>query len=339
MSRGIALVTGATGFAGSHVVDHLLAAGLSVRVLVRSSSNLRWLEGKSVDRIEADLREPEKLRRAAEGVGAVFHFGGRITARTSREFHEANADGTESLARAFLDAGQADGSGFFLYCSSLSAGGPVPSFDRGPVPHVREDDPPRPVSPYGQSKLDGERRLEILGDRARVVIIRPPAIYGPRDEAILRFLRWIQNGWLLMPPRKGNLFSLIHIRDLARASVEAMLSSCARGIYYLSDGEPHTWQNIGQLAGSILGVRPRCIRLPLVPAYLAALLGEIAARLGGRPPLMSLGKIHEFRQRAWVCLPDKAGAEFGFRPRVTVREGMEETIRWYQSVGWLRAAR
>jgi nucleoside-diphosphate-sugar epimerase len=331
------LVTGATGFVGSHVVDQLLQAGEKVRVLVRATSNLRWLEGKDVVRVTADLRDPEDLRAAVEGTSAVFHFGGLIAAHSVEEFIRANGEGTMALAAAFRRTAPPDGSGLFLYCSSLAAGGPAPPVDRSPFPHVTEDDPPRPVSPYGHSKLLGEQGLAVLEGHARVVVFRPPAIYGPRDESILKFVRWIERGWMPIPPRGNASFSLIHVGDLARASVLALHDDRARGLYYLSDGRAHSWQDIGRMIGRSLGIRVRPIRVPMILAKVAAAIGEAAAHMGGKPPLVSFGKIRELQQKSWVCLPEKANREFGFTPLVAIEEGMEETVQWYRKAGWLRS--
>jgi dihydroflavonol-4-reductase len=329
------LVTGATGFVGSHIVDHLLEAGERVRVLVRSTSNLRWLEGKPLERVQADLRDPGDLRAAVDGARAVFHFGGLIAARSTAEFIEANGEGTTALATAFRRAAPADGSGLFVYCSSLAAGGPAPPIDRSPFRHVTEEDPPRPVSQYGHSKLLGEHGLDVLEGRARVVVLRPPAIYGPRDESILKFVRWIQRGWMPMPPRKTASFSLIHVEDLARAAAAVRNDDRAHGVYYLSDGRPHSWREIGQLIGRGLGIRVREVRIPMILAKLAAAVGEVAAHMGGKPPLVSFGKIRELQQECWVCLSTKATREFGFAPRVGIEQGMEETLSWYRNAGWL----
>lgn len=333
------LVTGATGFVGSHIVDRLLHLGDSVRAVVRRTSDLRWLRGKAVELVEADLRDASSLRRAVTGARAVLHFGGRIRARNRTEYFRENADGTEALAAAFLECAPADGTGVFIYCSSLAAGGPAPVLPRDPFPHVQEDDTPRPVSPYGESKLEGERRLVRLADQARVVILRPPAIYGPRDESILRFFRFVAKGWLPLPGRAGAVFSLIHVHDLVDAAILALNDSRARGVYYTSDGVRHSWHEIGAAAASILGVRARGIPIPIAIAWLAAAAGEAAAHLGGPAPLLGFGKIREMRQPNWVCLPERARRDFGFIPRVEATQGIRDTISWYRSNGWLSAGR
>ncbi|MFB3910264.1 MAG: NAD-dependent epimerase/dehydratase family protein [Candidatus Eisenbacteria bacterium] len=337
------LVTGATGFVGSHVVDRLLASGVAVRAIVRKTSSLRWLAGKPVEMVEADLRDPERLRAAVAGTRAVLHFGGKIAARSAREFFEANADGTEALARAFASAAPADGSGFFLYCSSLAACGPAPRLDRAPFPHVREEDDPRPVSTYGASKLEGERRLGVLEGRARVVVVRPPVVYGPRDRGILQYFQWLQRGWMLLPGGGGMRISVVHVRDLATAVQLSLDQPRARGIYNAGDGRAYSWQDVGRIAARALGVHPRPVRIPWMFTYLGALASEIGVRLphrgSPRDPLVSFDKLREMRQTSWACLPEKATREFGFQPRIDIEAGIEETIRWYQEQGWLRGAR
>jgi nucleoside-diphosphate-sugar epimerase len=121
--------------------------------------------------------------------------------------------------------------------------------------------------------------------------------------------------------------------------VLALRDERAHGVYYLSDGRAHSWQNIGQLIGRALGIRVREIRFPMFLAKLAAAVGEVSAHLGGRPPLISFGKIRELQQRCWVCLPEKATREFGFTPLIGIEEGMEETVRWYRNAGWLQRPR
>lgn len=330
------LITGATGFVGSHVMDRFLAAGMRVRVLVRSTSNPRWLEGKAVSRVVADLRDPASLDAAVAGTTAVLHFGGEIRSRDARGFLLANVEGTRALAAAFSRSLPPGSRGVFVYCSSLAAGGPAPDLTRTPVPFVCEDDPPAPVSDYGWSKLEGERALDVLDEKARIVILRPPAVYGPRDPSILRFFQWIARGVLLMPARGGNHLSLIHVSDLAEAAFLSAQDQRARGAYYVSDGKVHTWEDVGTLAAGLIGVKVRTVRIPMTASWLVAALGELGARLGAGAPLLSFGKVREMRQKSWVCCHERATRDFGFSPRIGLREGLEETIRWYRNSGWLR---
>jgi nucleoside-diphosphate-sugar epimerase len=209
---------------------------------------------------------------------------------------------------------------------------------RTPFPHVCESDPPRPVSAYGESKLAGERSLDILRDRARTVIFRPPAVYGPRDEAILVLMRWAQRGWFPIPARKGATFSMIHVSDLVDATVQALECPQARGVYVVGDGEAHRWEDIGELVGRTLGKRLHMVRVPIAAAWLAAACGECITALGGAAPLVSFGKVREMRESCWVCLSDRAARDFGFRPTVRTVDGMKETIRWYHTQGWLRTS-
>jgi nucleoside-diphosphate-sugar epimerase len=339
VSNGAILVTGATGFVGSHVVDRLLELGETVRVTVRATSNLRWLEGKPVEKAEVDLRTPEGIGAAVAGTRAVLHFAGRISARSKEEFFAANVEATGSLIQAFAAQAPRDGSACFLYCSSLAAGGPAPEIVRPPFPHVREEDAPRPVSDYGASKLAGEQEVTPFQDRVRVVIFRPPAIYGPRDTGIFKVFKYIERGWVPIPRRKGTKFSLIHVEDLAEAAVLALRDARAQGVYYLSDGAAHSWEDVVRHAASVLGVQPRVVRVPLIATAIGGVISELVAHLTGRAPLISRDKIRELRQKYWVCLPAKATRDFGFTPRIEMSKGVEGTLQWYLRQGWLRAAR
>jgi nucleoside-diphosphate-sugar epimerase len=324
----LALVTGATGFAGSHVVDRLLDAGYRVRALVRRTSNLRWVPHGRVETVTADVRDPAALERAVAGAASVFHFGGVTRVARPQDFFRVNTAGTEALARAFLQ--QAPGDGLFLFCSSLAASGPAPAADRP----RREEDPPRPIGPYGESKLAAERWLaEHAAPRVRLVCVRPPTIYGPRDEAVLAFFRWVAHGWLPLPAPRGARVSIVHVEDLARACL-ALAEGGAAGCFHVSDLRTYGWEELGAAAGRALGKRLRDLRIPAWVARLVGALAESAGRVSGGVPVVNRAKVREMLEPYWVCDGSRAQAA-GFAPRYGLEEGFAQTVEWYRAEGWL----
>ena len=322
------LVTGATGFAGSHVMDALLERGYRVRVLIRPTSNLRWIPADRVETVVADVRDEASMGSLVEGVSWVFHFGGITRSRSRQEMFRVNCEGTLDLARAF-EAASPPG-GMFLFCSSLAATGPAEAADRP----RREDDPPRPISAYGESKLAAERLLEQnLGSGVRLVVVRPPAIYGPRDEAIVPFFRWVKWGWIPLPSPRESRVSLIHGRDLAEGCV-ALAEGGAAGTFHLADDSHYRWEEIGRLAGEALGRRTRGFRIPVGVVHLAGVGGDLAARLGGAVPVINRDKVRDIRQPFWITAVTKA-RQSGVRQRIELRQGIRETARWYAEEGWI----
>lgn len=328
MKEGVALVTGATGFAGSHMVDCLLAAGHRVRVLVRPTSDRRWIPAGRVEQVTADVRDPASLVHLTAGVAWVFHFGGVTRARSAREFFRVNTEGTQALAQAFSRNAPSDG--LFLFCSSLAASGPAPAADRP----RRENDPPVPITAYGESKLAAERWLEEhLAPRCRLVCVRPPAVYGPRDEAVLVLFRVARRGWLPLPAPHASRLSLIHGEDLAAACL-TLAAGGAQGVFHVSDGQIYRWEEVGAAAGRALGRRLRAVWLPAWAVRAAGAVAELGGRLTGSLPVVNRDKARDLVQPYWICDPAQVLAA-GFLPRYGLEEGVAQTIRWYQSAGWL----
>ncbi len=321
------LVTGGTGFLGSHLVEALLEEpGTEVFALVRDPSKPRWLEGvEGVRFLAGDLA---KVPRLPEGLTCVYHLAGLTKTLRPSEYYTVNRDGTANLLRAL--EGQA-GRPRFVHLSSLAAVGPS-SPGRG----VREDDPPRPVSPYGQSKLEAE--AEVLGrrDRFSVVLLRASAVYGPRDEDFLEFFRWIKRGLKPVPGRR-KVLSLVFVRDAVRACLLAGDPARPSGeIFNVADGRPCGWEDLGRIAAGLLGKRPIPVRLPIWSAYLASIASEGVGRLlGGGKALFNLSKAKQMKPDGWVADVRKAREELGFETIFTLEQGLGETIAWYLGKGWL----
>jgi dihydroflavonol-4-reductase len=326
--KPLVLVTGATGFAGSHMVDLLLEEGRRVRVLVRRTSDLQYVPRDRVEMVVADVRDPVSLQALVSGVQEIYHFGGLTRARNRAAFFEVNCAGTQRLATAWLKANPA--ARRFIYISSLAASGPAPDAQHP----RREDDPPAPMTAYGESKLASEVWLDThLAPRVQTLSIRPPAVYGPRDDATLTLFRWIRRGLLPLPAPLEGRVSIIMAPELARAAL-LLAEAAAAGVFHVSDGKYYSWLEIGQCLASILGRRPLRVRVPGWCVRAAGEAGELIGWLSGAPPVINRDKASDVRQCFWTCSIEKA-RNHGFEPRVSMEDGMLRTVQWYQTAGWL----
>lgn len=322
-----AFVTGATGFIGSHLVDRLLLNGETeeVRCLVRKKE--RWLSGKPYRRIDGDLFDPGALRRGLEGVDTLFHLAAVVKAPERSIFQRINVEATENLVRLALEAGVRK----LVILSSLAAAGPS-----GGKP-VTEEDPVRPVSMYGESKKEMERNiLAMVPDDISTCILRPPAVYGPREEQIYTWFR-IASRRVAPVVGDGNRprLSLIHVSDLVDALILAAKSQPAGSdTYFVSGPGIVDWNTMVRETSRILGKKivPLYIRPGLVRGIAA--LVESSASLIGFYPVLNREKAGEMILE-WTCDDSKARRELRYSPGVSLQEGLEQTLNWYRKHHWL----
>lgn len=321
MSR--VLLTGGTGFLGSHVAELLVEGGHDVRATVRATSDTRWLDALPVRTLVADLEDPATLGVALEDVEAVVHVGGVTTASDRATYDRVNALGTGSLAAA---AG-AVGVDRFIYVSSLAARGP--------------DGAPGPVSAYGRSKLDGEQRLAELTSAGRgpahVRILRPGGIYGPRDSDLLSLFRMANRGLLVLPAPEGRL-QPVHVTDVARAVVRALDTADGEdpGPLPVVAEEVVTWTEVGEALRAAVDRPLRILRVPPLAFLAAGAAAEIAARLVGGPPVFDRRRARDLTRRSFTSSIEDTRRALGWSPKISLREGMAETVRWYRDQGWLK---
>jgi nucleoside-diphosphate-sugar epimerase len=332
---GLCLVTGASGFVGSHLVERLVDRGYRVRVLLRRSSKLRWVRGLPVELAYGDIRDKASIAGACLGVQNAFHFGALTTATTEGEFFAANEGGTQNLAEALAERGEPGG--FVVHCSSQAAGGPAIATASQREPIKTETDPDLPITPYGRSKLAAEQALTAIAEqtgRFRVVSLRPSAVYGPRDSAILPFFRFVKMGLLILTAPEGARFSMVHVSDLVAAAVRAAESG-AQGHYYVTDGEAHSWEEVGRVSSELMDSTVRAVRVPLSASLALAWIRETIGRISGRAPIVTRWKVREMQQPHWVCSSEKARGDWDFEPQISLEEGLEGTLSWYRENGWL----
>jgi len=324
-----ALVTGGTGFVGSHLVERLLRNGYAVTCLVRDLRHLRWLEGMEVQLTEGDCTRPESLAAAVQGVSLVFHCAGVTKARHTREYYCVNHLGTKNLLEAC--ARYNPGIEKFILVSSQAAAGPSPDgrpVDAGSRAH--------PVSDYGRSKLLAEGEADAYKDRFPVVILRPSCVYGPRDADVYELFRWASRGLTLEMSGGDRYINLCYVEDLAAALLlSAELETESGSVYFVAENRAYSWSEFRALLLSTGGVKARAIKLPYGAAYLIGLAAEIGSLFSNKPALANRQKVREAAQQYWLCDLGKIENDLRFRAEYPLQKGLELTWEWYRKNRWL----
>jgi 2-alkyl-3-oxoalkanoate reductase len=321
------LVTGATGFVGSHVIDAFARTGVPVRALVRRTSATARLRDLGVELVVGSLSDGAVLREAAAGTSAVVHLAALTRARNDGEYHRANVDGTALLAEAA--AGTDAEPRRFVYLSSLAAVGPAR--DGRPV---GPDDTPAPLTAYGRSKLAGERIcLEARG--LDLTILRAPAVYGPRDRDLYRFFRLAARGVLPVPTGPDRPLQLVHVEDLADAVVRATTARNAAGIVHIAEPAAYAWEVVGRHVADAVGRRARVVRVPATLIAAAAACSEFFSLLATDATIFDRDKARELLAPGWLCETDLARERLGFETAIPLPEGLRRTAQWYRNEGWL----
>jgi nucleoside-diphosphate-sugar epimerase len=264
-----------------------------------------------------------------KGVDAIIHSAGLVKARSQAEFDQTNVEGTRNIVLAAK--AHAPKLKKLVFVSSLTAAGPSP--DGVPL----EGDSSGPVTDYGRSKLAAERIVLAAKAELPVVILRPGAIYGPRDQEILAFFKAVNNRVLPQIGAGNSTVSMIFGADCAEACVKAITADVPSGsTYFVSDDEPYTFKTMTEEIETALGKRAFVrFPLPMPVIWLAAVSSELYGKLSNKAVMLNRDKINEIRQPHWVCSSKRTRKELGWEPRVGLKEGTAITARWYQDNGWL----
>ncbi len=323
------LVTGGTGFVGSHLVERLLRNGFSVTCLVRDLRHLRWLEGLNVQLTQGDCTQPESLAAAVQDVSLVFHCAGLTKAIHARDYYLVNHLGTKNLLEAC--ARHNPGIDKFILVSSQAAAGP--SLDGRPV---GDGNTSHPVSDYGRSKLLAEEEGRGYKDRLPVVILRPTSVYGPRDVDVYELFRWSSRGLTLEMTGGDRYLNLCYVEDLTAALL--LLAECkteSGSAYFVAENRSYSWSEFRALLLSTGGVKARTIKIPYAVAYMIGIVSEIGSLFTKRPALANRQKVREAAQRYWLCDVGKIENDLCFRAEYPLQKGLELTWKWYRKNKWL----
>ena len=318
------LVTGGTGFIGSHLVETLAARGEAVRCLVRPTPQPRRLP-PGVEHAPGDLTGGLGLAEALRGVDTVIHLAGVTRALSADGFYAGNARATQTLARALAGLPVR-----LVHVSSLAAIGP--SLEGRPV---EEDDPAHPLTSYGKSKLEAERIVRSLVPGA--VIVRPPVVYGPRDRGVFQIFKSVARGRVLEIAGGERWFSAIYVEDLVEGLIAAAREPRAAGrSYFLAHRQPVSWSELGAAASRIMGRSPRTVHVPVPAARAVGFCAELWSHITRNPGIISREKVAEACCRAWTCDTRRAAAELGFEAPTPFHTGLARTLAWYKEAGWLK---
>ena len=314
------LLTGATGFVGSHIAGAFVEAGYEVLCGVRASSDMRWISDLPIERVSLDLKGgAEGLPRAVENADLVVHTAGITRARRVEDYHSVNAEGTRRLAVAAFEAGVRR----FVLISSLAA--------RGPDDPTKDD---HPESAYGRSKLEAEAYLRSLGGRMEAVVLRPAAVYGPRDTDLLPLFKMANRGWLPVPSG-ANLLQPVYATDVARAALAAVHEPLGFGPFPVAENRIYTWKEVIAGLEKALGRTVRTVRLPAAAFTLAGRAAEWAARPFSAVPVFDERRGRDLAVHTWTCDISATEKALGWRAEVALSEGLTRSARWYGQAGWL----
>ena len=316
------LVTGATGFVGSHIAEAFVEAGYEVRCGVRVSSDTRWILSLPVEPVPLYLDRPESLMRALEDTQVVVHAAGITRARQTGDYHSVNAEGTARLAAAAAGAGVRR----FVLIGSLAARGPDA---------LSLDGWDRPASHYGWSKLEAEAHLRALGGEMETVVLRPAAVYGPRDVDMLPLFKMARGGWLILPSGPG-LLQPVYATDVARSALAASGNEYPGfGPFPVAEATHYTWRDIVGGLERALGRSIRTTQLPATFFRLAGQAVEVAARALGSVPVFDERRALDLAIYTWTCDPSHTEKALRWHTKVPLYEGLERTARWYREAKWL----
>jgi nucleoside-diphosphate-sugar epimerase len=325
------LVTGGTGFIGSHLVDRLLEEGHSVRCLVRRMSNRQWLAGRGLELVECEqVGERAVIRQAVEGVDLVLHVLGTLVAPTLEAFRQVNVEPVRMILDACLERG---GLERFVLVGSLGAAGP----NLGPEGLLRESDPCRPVSAYGRSKLEAEEVTRQYQGKVPYTIVRLSAVYGPRDLNLLTiFKSAVKRGVVPQVGRQAKALSLVHVRDATEGICRAATARTSLSeTYFLASEGVYSMQDV---AGALAVVLNKKIKVRVIPDLVVKgmmLYADLLSRWFKKDILLNRDRLTTLSYPRWACDVSKARADLGYRQTVSLEDGFRETFEWYRQAGWL----
>ena len=334
------LITGASGFIGSFIVEEALRQGMETWAAVRGSSSKQFLQDERIHFIELNLDSQQQLQQQLQGhtFDYVVHAAGVTKCLNSADFYRINTKGTKNLVRALIALHMPLKR--FVYLSSLSIFGAIR--EKQPYEEIRETDTPHPNTDYGKSKLEAERwmneslEMRMPDNIFPYVILRPTGVYGPRERDYFLMAKSIKQHSDFAVGYRQQDITFVYVQDV----VQAVFLACDHGqtgrSYFLSDGEVYQSSTFSNLIRQELG-NPWWIRItaPIWVLRIVTWVGDKIGHITGKISALNNDKYHILKQRNWRCDIEPARKELGYNPEYNLKRGVPLTIKWYKENGWL----
>lgn len=329
------LITGASGFIGGYLVAQALENGHTVSAAVRAGSDRTRLLDPRLQLLELPLHDLQAMTGKLQSAGHfdwVIHNAGVTKALSRAAYLEGNVENTRRLIAALQKAGAVPDQ--FLFVSSLAALGAAPPGHA----QILENQVPRPLTSYGESKRQAEIFLESLSGHFPWVAVRPTAVYGPWERDILTFVKLVGKGLELTIGQQSQRLSFVHAADVAAAIFQILETQTPvlHRKYTISDGNAYRTEDLGTAVREALGGKKTLkIRLPLGLVRQVAGVAETIGRWQNKPTALNRDKLPELAAENWHCDSTPLLKDLLFRPKFDLYEGMRQTVDWYRKEGWL----
>ena len=323
------LVTGATGFIGTHLVEKLIQQGNEVVCAVRSNSQLDFLKRTGVKIATIDYSEKSSMYPALSDAQIVYHLAATINVPDWPTYYQSNTLGTKYLIEACVEKNPYMKK--FVFVSSVAAAGP--SYENH---KKKEDEPSVPISLYGRSKLLAEQCVEDHNTKIPTVIVRPTIILGVRQTELYTILRMLKMGFVPVLGSSKKQTSICFVEDLINALLLVAQNDSSSGkMYYVSDNRAYSWQEILQCCMNLLPINPYPILIPHSLILTLAIISKYISDVTGLPSLCSVHQIRNIKKNYFLYSSGKIMNELGFKPTTELKDGVAQIIIWYKSRGML----